>query len=217
MNLSRRATDEKASSRADITMLTPDLLIDRSVFPETGGRWRSGVDGGRGGEPKVKNLAIDPPECGEFYGDAKTATQTAAATLSDLHAGSLRSVGVHLFITRERLSVQEYLQICQSFKQSFRMPGQTVTTEVRLDRFDADGVPPWAAAATMTSSSSTSVRAFVSVTAVMIFGYYRGVLIIASDNEIHLRSKTNTPVDTSITTDLVKLLNAQAEKLEAAP
>lgn len=209
---------EKGSRKPDITALTPDLLVDRSVFPEiTGGKWRSGVDKGTGGEPSMSNLTIEPPECGDFFGDSARAEQTAVATLSELRAGRLRSIGVHLFITRERLSVQDYLKNCRSFTQSFRIPGRAVTTDVQLEPFHAEGVPPWAAAATMTSSSSATLRVPVGVTATMIFGYRRGVLVIASNNEVNLRPKDNTTADTGVTGDLVKLFNAQVEKLEAVP
>lgn len=212
------AGSDKPSRKPDIAQLSGDLLVDRSAFPEIrGGKWISGVDDPGGAQSNLPNLTTDPPECSALYGDAKGATQSATATLANLEPGGLRSMRVHLAITRDPPNVKQYLQKCQSFTQTFEAGGRAVSTEVQLNPLDVAGVPPWAVATVLTSSASTAIRLPVSVTAAMISGYYRGVLVVASSNEIRLRAKNNAAIDPETAAALVELFNDQIAKLEAAP
>lgn len=211
-------SSEKPSKKPDITELTSGLLVDRSAFPEiSGGKWISGVNSNEGTQSNLPNLTIEPPECADLYGDSKDATQTATATLANIEPGGLHSMRVHLAVTPRERNLKEYLQKCRSFTQTVQSGSHTVTTEVRLDPLDAAGVPPWAVATVMSSSSSTAVRLPMSVTAATVAGYYRGVLVVASSNDIRLRPKGDAAIDADNSGDLVKLFNAQVEKLEAAP
>lgn len=209
---------EKPSRKPDITSLTSNVLVERSVFPDpSGGKWISGVNSEGGAASDMPNLTIDPPECADLYGDPKAASQTATATLAKLQAGGLHSMRVRLAITPDQHNIKGNLAKCQSFTQTFEASGRTVTTDVRLDPLDVAGVPPWAVATVMSSSSSSVIRLPMSVTATTVSGYYRGVLVVASSNDIRLRSKKGASVDVGTADDLVKLFNAQIEKLEAAP
>lgn len=211
-------TSEKPSKKSDITQLTAEMLVGRSAFPEiSGGKWISGVNSTEGVQSNMPNLTIDPPECADLYGDSKDASQTATATLANIQPGGLHSMRVHLAITPQQRNLREYLQSCRSFTQTVQSAGRTVTTEVRLDPLDAPGVPPWAVASVMTSSGSPAVRLPMSVTAATVSGYYRGVLVVASSNDIRLRPKSDAPVDGDTMNNLVSLFNSEVEKLEAAP
>lgn len=212
------ALGEKPSKKPDITELTSDLLVGRSAFPQaSGGKWLSGVNDSGEAESEMPNLTIDPPECADLLGYAKGASQTATATLANLERGGLHTTRVHLAITPERRKVKQDLQKCQSFTQTFEASGRAVTTEVQLEPLDAAGVPPWAVATVMTSSSSAAIRLPMSMTAATVSGYYRGVLVVASSNDIRLRSKNDASIDTATADELVKLFNAEIDKLEAAP
>ncbi len=209
---------DKPSRKPEITQLTSDMLVDRSAFPEiSGGKWVSGLNSSNAGQQEVPNATTDPPECADLYGDSKGATQSATATLANIAAGGLHSMRVHLAITSGQRNLKEFLEKCQSFTQTFGGAGRSVTTEVRLDPLDAAGVPPWAVATVMTSSGSSAVRLPMSVTAATVSGYYRGVLVVASSNDIRLGAKNDGTIDAATTADLVRLFNAQVEKLEAAP
>lgn len=209
---------EKPSKKPDITELTADLLVDRSAFPEiAGGKWISGVNSAGGTQSTMPNLTTDPPECADLYGDAKSATQSATATLANLQAGGLHSTRVHLAITAEPRNLKDYLEQCRSFTQTFESSGRSGSTEVQLEPLDVDGVPPWAVATVLTSTSSNAIRLPMSVTAATISGYYRGVLVVASSNDIRLRAKNAGEVDPDNADALVALFNAQIERLEAAP
>lgn len=215
----RLTAEEKPSKKPDIKELTGTMLVDRSVFPDvTGGKWISGVNSAGTEGSGSPNLKIDPPECGDLYGDTKAASQTATATLAKLQAGGLSSTRVRLAITPERRNVKDYLQKCQTFTQTVEAAGRNVTTEVRVEPLDAAGVPPWALGSVMSSSSSTRIRLPLGVTAATISGYYRGVLVVASSNEIRLGAKKDSStIDSRTADELVKLFNTQVEKLEAAP
>lgn len=210
--------DEKPSKKPDITQLSSDLLVGRSAFPDiSGGKWISGVNSHERDGSNLPNLTIEPPECADLYGDAKDASQTATATLANIQPGGLHSMRVQLAITPQQRSLKEYVQNCRSFTQTVQSAGRTVTTEVRLDPLEAPGVPPWAVASVMSSSGSPTVRLPMSVTAATISGYYRGVLVVASSNDIRLRPKSDESVDDDTTSSLVSLFNSEVEKLEAAP
>ena len=209
---------ERPSKKPDITQLSANMLVGRSAFPEiSGGKWISGVNSNEGTQPTLPNLTIEPPQCADLYGDSKDASQTATATLANIQPGGLHSMRVHLAITPQQRNLKEHLQNCRSFTQTVQSAGRTVTTEVRLDPLDAPGVPRWAVATVMTSSGSPAVRLPMSVTAATVSGYYRGVLVVASSNDIRLRPKSDESVDDDTTNNLVSLFNSEVEKLEAAP
>jgi hypothetical protein len=94
-----------------------------------------------------------------------------------------------------------------------------VTVETQLDSLDAPGAPPWAVATEMKSSSSPlpGIPLSVSATTASISGYYRGVLVVAGYHQFNRRAKDSDTVGSDTVDDLVKLFNAQVEKLEAAP
>jgi hypothetical protein len=213
-----QAGDQKPSRKPDITVLTRDLLVDKSAFPQfPGGKWSSTVTGAGGKRSPESKLTTSPPECADLYGDPKAATQSAAVTVSNVRSGGPRSMGVHLTITPEQRNVKDYLDKCQSFTQSFEVSGRTVNVDVQLDPLDVDDVPPWAVATVMTSSGPTDVPISLSSAAATISGYYRGVFVVAGTDQIKLRSKETASIDAGTADDLVKLFNAQVEKLEAAP
>ncbi|MGH3523800.1 MAG: hypothetical protein ACRDU4_13505, partial [Mycobacterium sp.] len=89
----------------------------------------------------------------------------------------------------------------------------------QLEPLDASGVPPWAVATVMQSSSSPSrgIPLSMSVTTATISGYYRDVLVVAGYNQFNRRGKDGASIDSGDVNDLVKLFDAQVEKLEAAP
>lgn len=209
----------RPSSKPDITALTPELLVGRSAFPEiAGGKWISGVNKPGDTVSSLPSSTTDPPECADLYGDAQTASQTATATLANVQSGGLHSMRVHLAITTEQRDMKDYLRSCQSFTQTFQSAGRSVSTEVQLAPLDVAGVPPWAVATVMSSSSSSVLRLAVSVTAATITGYYRGVHVVASSNDIRLRpTDSSAPVSPDTAKQLVELFNAQIEQLEAAP
>ena len=213
----RLGGEEKPSRKPDITNLTSEMLVDRSAFPDsTGGKWISGVNSAGEAPSEMPNLSVDPPECAEFYSSPKTASQTATATLAKLRPGGLRSMRVRLALTPDHPNLKAILDKCQSFKQTFESGGRSVTTDIQLSPLNADGVPPWAVAAVVTSSSKTTIRLPISITAATISGYYRGVLVIVSSNNVGLRRETDAAEDAANADELVKLFNTQIEKLEAA-
>lgn len=213
----RLTAEEKPSRKADITELTSDMLVDRASFPDpSGGKWISGVNGAGDAPSEMPNLTVDPPECADFYSSPKPATQTATATLAKLQPGGLHSMRVRLALTPDRPDLKGVLDKCQSFKQTFESGGRSVTTDIQLSPLDADGVPPWAVATVITSSSKAAIRLPIAITASTVSGYYRGVLVVATSNDIGLRMEQDTADDAAHADALVQLFNTQIEKLEAA-
>jgi hypothetical protein len=217
----RRATgagETKVSAKPDITQLTRDLLVDKSAFPEfDGGKRSSGLGTGKGSG--MSNLSIDPQECADLYGYSKSATQAAYATVSKLGRGGLRSMEVHLAITPDQPNLKDDLEKCRSFTVSSEIAGRTMTVETQLDPLEAPGAPPWAVATEMKSSSSplAGIPISLSVTTDSISGYYRGVLVVTGYHQFNRRTEDSDTVGSDAVNDLVKLFNAQVEKLEAAP
>ena len=210
-------TSAKPSKKPDITELTSEMLVGRSAFPEiAGGKWISGVNTAGSAPAELPNMTIEPPECSDLYGDSKAATQTATATLANIAGGGLHSTRVRLAITPEQRDLKEYLHKCRTFTQKVESGGRSVTTEVQLEPLNAAGVPPWAVATVMTSTSSTGARLAMSVTAATVAGYYRGVLVVASSNDIRLGSNNDATIDAAAAEALVDLFNAEIEILEAS-
>lgn len=207
---------EGPSHKRDITDLTSEMLVERTAFPDSsGGKWISGVNNSASREASVPGLTIDPPECADMFG-ANGATQTGAATLSKRQREAVGSMRVQLAIAPERRDLKGYLRKCESYTQTFEAAGHTVSTELHLKPLDVAGLPSWAVASMMTSSTKQSIVKPMSLTAATIAGYYRGVLVTASDNEIRRGAGRDT-IDTATAEELLKLFNAQIEKLEAAP
>jgi len=213
----RFTAEEKPSSKPDLTALTSEMLVDRASFPDpSGGKWISGVDRDGDAPAEMPNLTVDPPECADFYSSPTTASQTATATLAKLQPGGLHSMRMRLALTSDRPDLKRLLDTCRSFTQTFEAGGRSVTTDIELSPLDADGVPPWAVATVITSASSAAIRLPIAITATTISGYYRGVYVVATSNDIGLRTKTDASDDSAHAEDLVALFNTQIEKLEAA-
>lgn len=215
----RLTAEEKPSRKPDITELTSDMLVDRASFPDpSGGKWISGVNDAGDAPSEMPNLTVDPPECADFYSSPTSATQTATATLAKLQPGGLHSMRVRLALTPDRPNLKAFVDKCQSFRQTFEAGGRSVTTDIQLSPLDAEGVPPWAVATVITSASKAAVRLPIAITASTISGYYRGVLVVATSNDIGLRTGRDDADDDAANAEaLVKLFNTQIEKLEAAP
>ncbi|WP_409436024.1 hypothetical protein [Mycobacterium sp. SMC-14] len=213
----RLTTEDKPSSKPDIKDLTSEMLVERSSFPDpSGGKWISGVNSAGDAPSDMPNLTVDPPECADFYSSPSSATQTATATLAKLQPGGLHTMRVRLALTPDHPNLKRYVEKCQTFKQTFEQGGRSVTTDIQMNPLDADGVPPWAVATVITSASKAAIRLPISITASTISGYYRGVLVVATSNDIGLRMESDGSEDSSHADDLVKLFNTQIEKLEAA-
>ncbi|GFG71744.1 hypothetical protein [Mycolicibacter senuensis] len=213
----RFTAEEKPSRKPDLTELTSDMLVERASFPDpSGGKWISGVNSAGDAPSEMPNLTVDPPECADFYSSPSSATQTATATLAKLQPGGLHSMRVRLALTPDRPDLKAFVDKCQSFKQTFESGGRSVTTDIQLNPLEADGVPPWAVATVITSSSKAAIRLPIAITASTISGYYRGVLVVASSNDIGLRTGDDESEDAAHADELVQLFNTQIEKLEAA-
>jgi len=124
---------------------------------------------------------------------------------------------VRLALTPDHPNLKAVLDKCQSFKQTFEAGGRSVTTDIQLSPLDAEGVPPWAVATVITSASKSAIRLPIAITASTISGYYRGVLVVATSNDIGLRTEQDESEEAANAEALVKLFNTQIEKLEAAP
>ncbi|OBG39181.1 hypothetical protein [Mycolicibacter heraklionensis] len=213
----RLTAEDKPSRKPDIKDLTSEMLVERSSFPDpSGGKWISGVNSAGDAPSDMPNLTVDPPECADFYSSPASATQTATATLAKLQPGGLHTMRVRLALTPDRPNLKRFVEKCQTFKQTFEQGGRSVTTDIQMNPLDADGVPPWAVATVITSASKAAIRLPISITASTISGYYRGVLVVATSNDIGLRVESDGSDDATHAEDLVKLFNTQIEKLEAA-
>ncbi len=213
----RLTAEDKPSRKPDITNLTSEMLVERSSFPDpSGGKWISGVNSAGDTPSDMPNLTVDPPECADFYSSPSSATQTATATLAKLQPGGLHTMRVRLALTPDHPNLKRFVEKCQTFKQTFEQGGRSVTTDIQMNPLDADGVPPWAVATVITSASKAAIRLPISITASTISGYYRGVLVVATSNDIGLRMESDGSDDVTHAEDLVKLFNTQIEKLEAA-
>ncbi|KKC00230.1 hypothetical protein [Mycolicibacter arupensis] len=213
----RFTAEDKPSRKPDITTLTSEMLVERAAFPDpTGGKWISGVDSAGDAPPDMPNLTVDPPECADFYSSPSTATQTATATLAKLQPGGLRTMRVRLALTPDHPNLKRFVDKCKTFTQTFEQGGRSVTTDIQLNTLDAEGVPPWAVATVITSASKAASRLPISITAATISGYYRGVLVVATSNNVGLRMEDGESDEQAQAEDLVKLFNTQIEKLEAA-
>ena len=211
------SAEEKPSGKPDITDLTSEMLLERASFPDpSGGKWISGVNSAGDTPSDMPNLTVDPPECADFYSSPSSATQTATATLAKLQPGGLHTMRVRLALTPDHPNLKRYVEKCQTFTQTFEQGGRSVSTDIQLDPLEADGVPPWAVATVITSAGKAAGRLPISITASTISGYYRGVLVVATSNEIGLRMENDGSDDAAHAADLVKLFNTQIEKLEAA-
>lgn len=213
----RFSREDKPSRKPDITALTSEMLVDRASFPDpSGGKWISGVDSAGDTPSEMPNLTVDPPECADLYSSPSSARQTATATLAKLQPGGLHSMRVRLALTSEHPNLKKLLDTCQSFKQTFEAGGRSVTTDIALTPLEAADVPPWAVATVISSSSNAAVRLPISITASTISGFYRGVLVVATSNDIGLRMNNDGGDDAAHADELVKLFNTQIERLEAA-
>lgn len=213
----RLTAEDKPSRKPDITTLTSEMLVERAAFPDpTGGKWISGVDSAGDAPSDMPNLNVDPPECADFYSSPSTATQTATATLAKLQPGGLRTMRVRLALTPDHPNLKQLVDKCKTFTQTFEQGGRSVTTDIQLNSLDAEGVPPWAVATVITSASKAASRLPISITAATISGYYRGVLVVATSNNVGLRMDSDDSDEPAQEEDLVKLFNTQIEKLEAA-
>ncbi|ORV54102.1 hypothetical protein AWC02_01245 [Mycolicibacter engbaekii] len=214
----RFAAEEKPSRKPDITNLSSEMLVERSAFPDpSGGKWISGVDSAGDTPSDMPNLTVDPPECADFYSSPASATQTATATLAKFQPGGLHTMRVRLALTPDHPNLKRFVEKCKTFTQTFEQGGRSVTTDIQLEPLEADGVPPWAVATVITSASKATVRLPISITASTISGYYRGVLVVATSNDIGLRPDADDSGDATHAEELVRLFNTQIEKLEAAP
>lgn len=207
------------SAKADITELTRDLLVDKSAFPDVGDAKRSSGVGSPSKTSGSPDLSIDPQECAEFYGDSKSTTQTAYATMSTLDRTGPHSLEVRLSLSPQRLELADYLTRCRSFTASLKLGGRAVTFEASLAPLQVSGVPPWALATVMKSSGKPfrGIPLTISLTSGTISGYYRGVLVVARSTQFNPRGQAGDPLDSEATNDLVRLFNAEVDKLEAAP
>lgn len=213
----RLTAEQKPSGKPDITNLTSEMLVDRSAFPDSsGGKWISGVNSAGDNPSEMPNLTVDPPECADFYASPKSASQTATATLAKLRPSGLRTMRVRLALTSDRRNLKALLEKCQSFTQTFEVRGHSVTTDIQLSPLDADGVPPWAVATAISTASKAAIRLPIEITADTVSGYYRGVLVVVSSNNVGLRSENDDADDAGDADELVELFNTQIEKLEAA-
>ena len=213
----RFSREDKPSRKPDITALTSEMLVDRASFPDpSGGKWISGVDSAGDTPSEMPNLTVDPPECADLYSSPSSARQTATATLAKLQPGGLHSMRVRLALTSEHPNLKKLLDTCQSFKQTFEAGGRSVTTDIALTPLEAADVPPWAVATVISSSSNAAVWLSISITASTISGFYRGVLVVATSNDIGLRMNNDGGDDAAHADELVKLFNTQIERLEAA-
>lgn len=209
--------EDKPSRKLDIKNLTSEMLVERASFPDpSGGKWISGVNSAGDAPSEMPNLTVDPPECADFYSSPASATQTATATLAKLQPGGLHSMRVRLALTPDRPNLKAIVDKCQTFKQTFESGGRSVTTDIQMNPLDAEGVPPWAVATVITSSSKAAIRMPIAITASTISGYYRGVLVVVTSNDIGLRMDSDGSDEPTHADDLVTLFNTQIEKLEAA-
>lgn len=218
----RRSTGadaERVSKKPDITQLTRDLLVDKSAFPEfNGGRRKSGLGSNDRQASGLSDFSVSPQECSEFYGYSESATQTAYATVSKMDANGPSSLEVHLAIIPDQPDLKDRVGKCQSFTVSLELLGRTLTFDAQLEPLEASGVPPWAVATVMKSSSSPfpGIPVSVSMTTASISAYYRGVLVVAGYDVFNRRGKNNASLPADGVDDLVRLFDAQIEKLEAA-
>ena len=213
----RFTTAEKHSGKPDITNLTSEMLVERSAFPDpSGGKWISGLNSAGDAPPDMPNLTVDPPECADLYSTPTSAKQTATATLAKLQPAGLHSMRIRLALTPDKPNLKQLVDKCQTFTQTFEQNGRSVSTEIRTEPLTADGLPPWAVATVISSAGKKSGRLPISVTSSTISGYYRGVLVVASSNDVGLRVVSDGLDDSAHPEDLVKLFNAQIERLEAA-
>lgn len=209
--------EDKPSRKPDITELTSQMLVERASFPDpSGGKWISGLNSAGEDPSDTPNMTVDPPECADFYSSPSSATQTATATLAKLQPGGLHTMRVRLALTPDHPNLKRFVEKCQTFKQTIEQGGRSVTTDIEMNPLEVDGVPPWAVATVITSANNSAIRLPISITASTISGYYRGVLVVVTSNDVGLGMESDGPVDATHAEDLVKLFNTQIEKLEAA-
>lgn len=210
------------SGKSDITQLTRDLLVDRSAFPDfEGGVRRSGLGAGDPKATGVPGLKITPEQCADLFGSAKTATQSAYASVASMVPGKVRSMEMRLSISPQRRDLAEQVKQCHKFTASMELAGRATSMDGALEPLDAPGAPSWAVASVMTSSGSPlpGIPLKISMTFATVSGYCRGVLVVAGYNEVNPRSGGvgGAAVDPDVVKDLVKLFNAQVQNLQSAP
>lgn len=212
----------KPSAKADLTTLSKDLLVDRSVFPDIAdGEWRDFLnDSDEDDDLMPGDITVSPQECADLLGGPATATQRAAARLSSRDSKGMRSVGVNLVLGGGQRDVHDYLDKCRSFTISTSLPGldKSMDMDGEVSPLDVDGIPSWAVGyRTTTSSSVPGIPFSTAMDATAISGYYRGVLVEASSEQIVSGKSDPTTSGSDQVEDLVRLFNAQVDKLEAAP
>ncbi|ORX00113.1 hypothetical protein [Mycolicibacillus trivialis] len=219
----RSGGGQKPSAKSDLTTLSKDLLVDRSVFPDVAdGEWRDYLNDGDDDEDETMpgDITVSPQECADLLGGPATATQRAAARLSSRGSQGMRSVGVNLVLGGGQRDVHDYLDKCHSFTISTSLPGldKSMDMDGEVTPLDVSGIPSWAVGyRTTTSSSVPGIPFSTAMDASAISGYYRGVLVEASSEQIVSGKSDSTTAEPAQLDDLVRLFNAQVDKLEAAP
>jgi hypothetical protein len=179
--------------KADISHLTPDMLLDKADVPSlTGGSWVRqvrDVHGPSGPDP----LKVTPPECASPMN--KGARQIGSAQWT---TGGKDSYGLTLGVptTSDHASLSRWVDSCSAF-------GLAGVTTGSVRPLALSGVPDWAVAYTLTIGVSPH-----ALNNAGIIGVYRGVVINA------FYSFGATP-DPTLRDGLPKIFNAEVAKLDA--
>ena len=184
------------STKPDITKLNTDMALPESTFPSLpeGVYTSYPVDVG---DPPL-SYKVQPPECA-FIGTGPNAKQQVTTVVKS-NARIPAKLTMLLYITDERVDINSLKTDCMG---ELMLTGKSGSKTVDVRPVDAAGVPSWALSYEV-SGGGRDLAQYVA-------GYYRGVLVVG------IYTTKDSKVDAQRTGDVVKLYNAQVERLEAQP
>lgn len=206
----------KPSAKPDITALAEEMLVDRAVFPDLGddATWITSLDTSETktfGPPH--DMSFNPTECSDLLGEPAGSEQVADAVLSHYTADTIQAFEVMLSVAAQPIPLADYLERCREFTIVNQPTGQRQEGRATVQPLHIDGAPGWALGYTVqVIAPSASTGGTNHLTARVLAGYYRGVLVEAMD-----RSQSGTDSGTEADDRVLDLFTAQIDKLEAAP
>ncbi|OBJ72177.1 hypothetical protein [Mycobacterium sp. 1274756.6] len=208
--------EQKPSTKPDITTLAEEMLVDRSAFPDLGADaiWINSLDSSDDktfGPPH--DMSFSPSECADLLGEPAASEQVADAVLSRFGVDSMQAFEVMLSVAPEPLPLADYLGRCREFTIVNQSAGQRQEGHATVEPLRIDGAPPWSLGYTVrVTAPSAATGGTNHLTARVLAGYYRGVLVEAMD-----RRQTATDAEPETDDRVLDLFTAQVDRLEAAP
>ncbi len=208
----------KPSDKSDLTELSADLLVDKSVFPDLGAdaEWKDWSDTGDDSEfGPPEEIVVTPPDCADVVDAPRSTTAGIGRKVSEFSTHHLRSFASQLSIGPEPVALGKLIGICGTFEIADAAEGGFQTLTATVTPLSVDGLPDWAVAYTLEVAEPDAATTMMLA---IVAGYCRGILVdaIYADN-VEAAGDDAATVGADVAEDLLTLFTAQVDKVEAAP